>query len=382
MGFTDSGGPPFKKQGSSDLNRVDVESLDEELLGEIYDKRGIGGVAVDKIVGNMIRPWFQLEDETLQAAFKADSARLNLKQTLSTALTYNEVYGGSVIVVGVNQGNLAAPLNHKAQSKIEYLQLYKPSNVYAIQKDDFNNPESFEINKSDGEKIIVHASRVLWFKGRTKLSGESGFFGSSIYQRIIEDLENLRGANESVYKALKRFAVSVLKLSKMGEISTNKEGKQKLQNMLSSISMYRDEENIIALDSEDDFASQTLNLGNLDKILAEFRLSLTAVTEVPESILFGTMAGGLSQNKKADFKQFYDLIDWKRDTQLEKPVQKLLRIMMVAEDVQFTFGALEKEDVELKSKVLKSDVEAYEKLLEMGVVSGEEVREKLGFEVE
>ena len=51
---------------------------------------------------------------------------------------------------------------------------------------------------------------------------------------------------------------------------------------------------IVVIDAEDDYQQHNLSVSGLNQILQEYQTALSAVSEIPVTVLFGRSPGGLS----------------------------------------------------------------------------------------
>ena len=153
--------------------------------------------------------------------------------------------------------------------------------------------------------------------------------------------------------------------------------------------MSRSIDNTVVIDAEDDYQQHNLSVSGLNQILQEYQTALSAVSEIPVTVLFGRSPGGLSSTGESDLENYYNMVSRIQETKL-KPiilfVNKLLSVALdvtaeVPEEYNIEFNPLwnlNEKDVAEVSKI-KIDTEKVEvdnlvSLYGVGALTSDEIR--------
>ena len=93
-------------------------------LTNLYRGDGIASRLIDLPVHDMTRKWFKVLHDT-EDLIQKDLRRLRAKRNVKEALTWADLYGGAIIIMGIDDGgNLEDELNEENIKKIEFLRVY------------------------------------------------------------------------------------------------------------------------------------------------------------------------------------------------------------------------------------------------------------------
>ena len=243
---------------------------------------------------------------------------LGWEEAFSTALYWHRCYGGAVILPIFDGGGLLEePLDTNNIKKVLQLRVYSarectwftrnsdPNDVH------YGEPEMYIVNDQlTGVSFNVHASRVIVFPGETvphhcrqERRDWGGFVLEYIYDQLLYKYD---AANDYTSHLIERFSQGVLKIDNMANMCASEPAN--LQKYLQQIDMTRNILNTLAIDGKDDFELKNVTLTGLDGMLEKYQTALSAVTEIPVTILFGRSPGGQNATGAADFEQYHAMV--------------------------------------------------------------------------
>ncbi|MEX1056508.1 MAG: anti-CBASS Acb1 family protein, partial [Natronospirillum sp.] len=178
--------------------------LSQQALEDIYRGDGIGRRIVDLFAEEMTRKWITVEGDQGEQRLK-QLADLEAKQQFNRALRWAGLYGGSVMVMLINdgQGDLSQPLNTNTIRSVNELIVYDRHQVSWRQESISDDPNSMYFGRAEvmtiqpllGTPYPIHRSRVLVFDGEDvpdRIRQQNSGWGDSRLQ--------------AVYRALGRYA--------------------------------------------------------------------------------------------------------------------------------------------------------------------------------
>lgn len=367
----------------------DILILDKKQLSAIYIGDGIGKRIVKTLPDDMTKRWIEINDDPKNKA-KDELDRLHTSSIFNQALRWQRLYGGSLIVIGSNDGAaLDEPLPAKVKS-INYLKVYPSTQVVLdsanIDKDPlsetFGEIIKYKIKTNFGTEFEVHYTRCLVFKSEElpndlSLSFSHRYWGLSSLQEVYDRLSNFGSSEVAITSTLQEFIISVFKLSNLAEMLNDKEGKSKVYDRMEIINASKSVINSVLLGEDEEFSRNTASLSGIPEILDRMMITISASTGYPVTKLWGRSPAGQNATGESDTNNYYDWVSTSQENQLKEPITKLLSIINTYLDtsISFSFKAVsqpsEKEEIEMKNKQSITD----KTYIETGVLTPEEVRQ-------
>jgi phage-related protein (TIGR01555 family) len=384
--------------------------LSEDLLSDLYINNGLAKKIIDIIPDDMTRQWISIEDDK-DDKIKKKLEFLQAETIFKNALSYQRLFGGSIIIMGIADGrDPSEPVNVNNIKDVFWLYPIEKTEI-ELSLSKFNTDilsenygkvelykvqiEEFTENGATTERLIdIHSSRVLEFKGEllprcySNYNIEDRYWGISSLQSMWDSLSDLGIAYHNVSNLIQELIINVYKFPQLAEKLAQKDGEKAVINRMEIINMYKSIINGVILDSEEDISRTTANLGNLAEILDRLMMSVSADSGIPLTRLFGRSPAGQNATGESDERIYYDKVKSDQETDMRPALNKLIKYIAlsktinVKDNVQFIFNPLfqmtEKEQAELNDKQADSELKkAQERQIYMmnGVLSGEEVRD-------
>ena len=220
-------------------------------LAQIYNTNGIFTRIIDKPAELAVKNGYDvgIGDADLVKEVENTLAELKWKDTAATALKWSRLFGGSVVLIGADDGgDWDEPLDLSAIQKVANLVVFERPEVQPDYNsvvnrvidysnvDRFDRPEYYFITPMyGGSQIRVHESRLLIFRnGRLPRTGsmstEYMLFGAPEYDRIKRELRNTITAHGNGYRLLERCVQAVYKMKILQPL-----WQQKMEKMTSSV---------------------------------------------------------------------------------------------------------------------------------------------------
>lgn len=354
--------------------------LVEKDLEQLYRYNGFAKKIVDLPAYEMTREWVEIENDTENHGLQKLES-LNAKQVLRDACKWGSLYGGALVVMGIDDGGLLEqPVNERGIRNVAWLRVYDRYQVTWTTADVNQNPESpyfgepeyYTINAyTTGQSFVVHASRVLIHYGndvpeRVRVANMG--WGDSVLQSVFEELRDYGIIKSSSVSIVQDFVQTLLQIENLAELISS--GNEDIvKKRLELIDLSRSVNNTILLDKGEDFSKQASSVTGLSDLIGQFALALAGVTGIPVTKLFGQAPAGLNATGESDIRNFYDEISSKQEDILRPMLQKLHRYIMLARDGEYKgrvnaeakicfvplWQLSEKEDADVKNVIAKTD---------------------------
>ena len=256
-------------------------------------------------------------------------------------------FGGAIAIVGAQDGStdFSKPLNEKAIQDVQFLTVFDPSEVSVrdyvgqLGDRDYGNPNSYSIHPKimsagiGANLINVHASRVLLFRGpnisRLQMSANNSF-GDSIFDLTWKVIADFDSSYSNAGALIQDFAQAVFKIKGLAEAVAGDRSdliKKRLEIMDLSRSVLR----ALALDADgEDFERKSTPISGLAELIDRFAIRLAAATRIPVTVLMGQSPAGLNATGASDIRIFYDFISSQQNSLIRKPLERLIRLIMLS----------------------------------------------------
>jgi phage-related protein (TIGR01555 family) len=386
--------------------------LREEELESLFVEDGLAARIVKLLPDDMFREGWEYEfpntDELKAAEFtdKYDEVfeAIGAQTKLKLAFYWARLFGGAAVLIGVLDGQtMDKPLNPRKIKSFETLKILDRTEIefsrIQFQLDPsqprYGQPVLYPIKfySATGveEERLVHYTRVMEIHGDTlprktaaSLSADDRYWGISVLQRAEDRLKTLGSSLGSIDQLLDEMSVGKYKIKDLSMLLSSPEGKEAIQRRVELMDLTRSTFRSQYLDSEEDFARDTVTFTGIPQILYIIFMLLSANTGYPITRLFGVSPAGMNATGESDMRNYYDNVRSAQSTDLKPLLLYILRVISEWQEIPepyIKFMPLEtmneKEQSDLEKQ--KADTEAaeantYKTYVDMGVLEPYEVR--------
>lgn len=360
-----------------------VPRLFEQQLTDLYRGDGFAKRTIDLPTGEMVREWFEIHGDTDGGIMKYLD-RIRARQHTNQALRWSHLYGGSLVVMLINDGGkLDTPLNEGNIKGIEQMRIYDRNRVTWTSADLYADPENPKFGQLEWYTVSptatagmiqpfrVHETRCLRFDGiqvNDRTRQENNGWGDSIFQSVYSQLADLTGSYHASKEVIDDFIQIILKIDNLQELIAS--GQEELvKKRLNIMDLGRHVMNTIMLDTKEDYTKEASRVAGLDKLLGKFAEAYSAVTEIPLTLLMGQSPGGFNAKDEGSVRKWYDKIAQDQEDEMRPQMERLVYLTMLAkegpskgqviEDWALEFNPLwqptEAEVVEMRHKQAETD---------------------------
>jgi len=404
--FTRSNYSNRDKRTGAMIAAADLTPDDEKAL---YRHNAIAARIVDLLPTEAMREGYDIrveEDEDMSEELEREHRRLKVGETVLQAMKWQRAFGGAVILLGTNDGqlDLSKPLNEAGIQTVDTLSVFEPSecNVTQWQNNpmlpNFGEPEFFQIFPRvmgvGAAEVLnrVHRSRVVWIHGnvtdRVRMVAKRGF-GDSVFERCWFALRDFGLSWDAASILLQDFSQAVFKIQGLANaMASDKEGL--VIARMQALDMSRSVLRALLLDAgeaggegAEEFERKTTPTTGLPELLDKVSLFLAANAGVPVALLMGQPPSGLQSTGDADIQFWYNNVKTYQESDIKKALNRITEVICYAKKgpakgvvpefcVEFRplWQPTEKEKAETRLLVAQADV-AY---LTNGVLNVDEVR--------
>lgn len=337
------------QQDSSTAYEYSVDNIVPDMeLTDQYIGNGIFAKIIDAPAEEAVKHGydFKLNDPDVEDFISDELDRLDWEETAATAIKWTRLYGGAIIVMLVDDGcDLDEPIDWDSVEEIEELLVYERAvvqpdrtSLYTTNSNEtrrygskFQRPEFYTVNSRHGS-FRVHESRCLIFQnGRLPDTGIDStylYFGIPEFMRIKEALQNTVVSHGLGPKMLERCTQAIYKMMNLSNQLTTEYGEEKVLKRLEVIDLARGLLNSLVIDAEgEDYDFKSMSLAGVKDIIDTTCNMLSAVTNIPQTTLFGRSPAGENSTGDSDMENYYNYINKIQKMMLKKNMRILLDII-------------------------------------------------------
>ena len=354
----------MNKYGTSQDNSESY-SFDRELvipdmqLTSLYEGNGLFSKIIDTPAEEALKHGFDLnlKNDDLDAFVESALDDLEWEEKAATAIKWARLYGGAIIVMLIDDGRgLEEPVDWENIRSIDELRVYEraivqPDYTSLYMQDfgvrgkpnrasKFGQPEFYYVSSIYGS-FTVHESRCLVFRNGVlpeQISNSTyQYWGMPEYVRIRRALRETTTAHSDAVKLLERSVQAVYSMKNLAALLTTDEGENQVLKRLQVIDQARSFLNSIAIDSEgENYDFKTTQFAGVSDVIDSTCNMLSALTNIPQTILFGRSPAGMNATGDSDLENYYNFVERIQKLMLKRNLRDLL-------DVIFRAGVASKE---------------------------------------
>lgn len=363
------------------LTRTDLEDM---YRGAWLPKKIVNAVADD-----MTREWIDLsfdgmDGESNQQRMESIEKFHSIRTKVNEVLRWARLYGGALLVLGINGDDLSTPLDIESVTKgslkwVRVLDRHRVSPVGSLVTDiddpNFGLPDKYTISDTS---INIHYSRCIRFDGQ-KLPYHAwvanGLWDDSELQHVIDSLRNCDTSTASIATMMFEANIDIVSVPDLSMLLATRDGEQKVIKRFQLSALMKSFNRTLLLDGNEKYDKKSNNFTNLDKVARLFMNDVSGAADIPLTRLFGSSPDGLNSTGDSDIRNYYDMLASKQESDLRKPLEFLYDIMYRSEfgsppkDLKISFKPLWQMSSVDQATVDKTNAERDEIYLANGVIT-------------
>jgi phage-related protein (TIGR01555 family) len=310
------------------LNDMRLDNLESAILGGMpfirnapvddfakYVRGGLFRKVVDKPADKAVALGVEIEgDQNDQISNEFD--RLKVVPAIAQALRYARLSGGGVIVMITDDGLWNQPFDESKLGEIVELRIYPLTALSArdvkyldATKPNFGLPVFYDL-RTRGNTITIHESRLIGIPGdpipESMTVNSVPWAGASVTEACFPAIENYLEVMALAKKIMWRKQQSIYKMMGLAELIQN-DMEPAVQKRVALVDKVRSVLNTVVVDSEDDYDLKDMSLNGIKDIIDEAQIQVSAESNIPVTVLFGTSPGGLNATGKSDENSWHEM---------------------------------------------------------------------------
>lgn len=403
---------------------ADADVTDME-LATFYEQNGLFARVIDAPAEEAVKHGFEiadLEDDTIKGFSDECLDELDWEEMAMQSLKWARLFGGSIAVLLINDGRrLDQPVNWDKIESIDdirvfdrsvispdYSSMYEYDNLkgqdpFRTRGSRLGYPEWFHVSGRNGS-FTVHETRCLIFQNgvlpENTTTSQYQFWGIPEYVRISRAIRDVEVAHGMAPKMLDRSVQAIYKMANLANLLQTEQGEDVVLKRLQIIDMAKGLMNSMVLDANgEDYDFKSFSYTGVSDVINTTCNYLSALTNIPQTILFGRSPAGMNATGSSDLENYYNYVERIQKRMLRSNLRYLLSVILQAgkhtgeikkiPKIKIEFNSLwsmtETEKVALdlqKAQVESAKAQTLAAYVQMQAIDPEEVRQKLADEGE
>ena len=345
----------MNKYGTKDDSSEQYRFESDEPVTDIeltlnYEENGMFAKIIDIPADDAVSSGFSygVTDTELENFINKSLEELNFEEVAATAIKWSRLYGGAIVVMIIDDGKeLTEPVDWDAIRGIDELLVFERplvtpdyNSIYTYKAADkgrskFGMPEFYDVAPIYGGAFRVHESRCLLFKnGKLPMLStktEYRFFGTPEYARIHKALQETVTSHGNGVKLLDRAVQAIYKMKNLAELLSTEAGEDIVLKRLEIIDMARGILNSLCIDADgEDYDFKTISFSGVKDVIDSACNMLSAVTQIPQTKLFGRSPAGENSTGEGDMENYYKFVGKIQKINLKKNLGTIIDIILIS----------------------------------------------------
>ena len=325
----------------------------DDLLTMFYEGNGLFAKIIDTPAEEAVKNGFTmkgLKDQDLEEFYNDALDDLDWEENMITAIKWARLFGGSIVVMMIDDGGgLEEPLDWRNIRSIDDMRVYdrsliqpdwkslynyKPNDPFGTRGSRLGLPEFYDVYSKYGT-FRVHDSRCLVFQNGILPENTSNsiyeMWGMPEYVRLKRAIRDAEISHGAAPKLLDRSVQAIYKMKDLSAELATEEGEDRVLKRLQIIDMARGLLNSIAIDSEgEEYDFRTFQFNGVADVIDSACNFLSALTCIPQTILFGRSPAGMNSTGESDLENWYNYLERIQKRMLKGNLRYLLSIIFQA----------------------------------------------------
>lgn len=366
-------------------------------LTNAYNKNAFLQTAVNQMVEDAFRNDGLIIDSKTLSTEELEKLRTTMQdegdiEAIIDCIRWGRLYGGGVLIANTEQ-DYKLPLleNQLKGKKLQFLATNRwqclPNGDSPYTAKTFTLTDSLNTSYSESAKhgATIDRSRVATFTGRKSPYMTSAMlqgWNASIFEGILEPINNLLGAFNVSLELLSEAKIDIFKIAGLSQLLLSPDGEKQVRKRIQIATENKNYKGSLAMDSEDNYEQKQISFGGIPDLLNQMMFIFAGYLRYPVSKLFGKGSSGFSSGDD-DIENYNGNVD----SDVRIPAKRLIKWVVdlrclqlfgrTLPDFQVHWKPLkvmsEKEQAEINSRRLAD----YLQLVDRNIMTKQMVAQKL-----
>lgn len=321
----------------------------------------------------------------------------NIDKLLQKALELDGYEGGCFIFIDTGAKNDELKLPLVIDESSEELKRYRPLKFKVIDPINvfpgiYNSSNPLDDNYFDPETYlvlgtVVHKSRLIRIVSNEVpllLKPSYNFLGVPQAQLLWDYVAHFNQNRNSVNTLLNKFSLIAFKTNMSDVLHGALD--DDLSQRIDYLAKKRNNDSILVIDKDsEDLINLVTPIGGMTDIVKQSLEMLAIVNHMPAVVLFGQSPSGFNATGESDLINYSNLIEMKKIELLKEPLSVILNAIRIHDSyctdiINFEFNKFDTSRQSIEAMTKKTEADTRAVYIQSGVLSVEEVRNKVASE--
>jgi len=391
---------------SEDTFFVATRLIDRMSLETVYNESWAAAKFINIPVDDMFIRWRKFTDMSERGVdvMTQQEKKHKVRERLARAMKAGRLYGTGLLVLMTKEAPLDFPLNVNRirpgdLTNILVVDRFDAS-IYTRDTDpfseNFGKPSMYHINIKGGGTILVHASRVLRFDGKTPLSS-TGWdtydqdWGVSEIIPVMTSIKQDSVVASGVAHLTQEASIPVVNIENFQEALegecdaangvTNSDADTTLSQLANTFTSTKSIFRTVFLGANDKFERQHVNFANIPDLMDRYAKRLSAAADIPATRFWGQSPVGMNATGDSDLENYAAHVASMQNVKLPGPLELLDTVLAkdagLKEVISYEFLSLMDISEKEQADIAKTKVEAAVLAVGGPILDEEEARKML-----
>jgi phage-related protein (TIGR01555 family) len=334
------------------------EGLSYAVLSDMFHADATVRKACEKRPRDALRKGFRVSvpDEAggvdTSTAIQDAADALDAVARFREACTWENLYGGCVIMLGVDDGRTGIdsqtlPLELERVRRLIWLRVVDARKCQRSWLDtdvdddpespDFGQPTHYmlRLDAKRGTYARVHRDRLIVFPGMLtaeEIRAQRGGWGISVIDPVYEALQRNVTAWQSAGSAMSNAQYVVYRLKGLAHMFSLPNGEESAKKRAQAMEMAKSMISAILIDADDEYTRENPNFGNMPDMLDAFMLDAASALDMPATVLWGRSPAGENATGESDLQLWNaDLLSY-QEHHLRPRLQRFVEVLLASKE--------------------------------------------------
>ena len=325
----------------------DIQFNQRQPLDRFYRNSWLIRDLIDIPVNDMFSRWREFEGAQAEQMREAE-VRFDVRRRLGDAIKAGRRYGTGLLVMVTYDAPLEEPLRVEALRDNDLSHLYVADRFNAEVAEvevDFNDsqygrPLRYRLDLPNGNRVIVHASRVLRFDGipplnRNQYGGYAGneAWGRSIIAYAIDAAKTESSLTQSVGHLAQEMSMTTMKIADFHDIIAERgisgrvDKSPSILDNVRQVARTKSNYRIQVIDADSDLTRVEVRWNGLPQVQQQVNVQLAAIADMPATRLMGQSPLGMNATGESDLVNYAMTIQAQQEQLLTEPLMRLDEVL-------------------------------------------------------
>lgn len=287
------------------------------------------------------RAW-QADQKDAEALEKSER-QLRIRARVKEALVRARLYGGALLVMGVDDGqspDLPLRVDSVRAGQLKFVHVLNRFEVSTGTLDNdamspgFGEPQHYMVNTVAGA-VKIHPSRTVRLIGNevTDMALAPDGWGDSVLQAVYDAVMNVARSTAGIAALIHEAKVDVVRIPQLMQLIATQEYEQQLMRRFTLASTAKSMVNTLILDAEEQYERNQISFAQLPELMQQYIQIAAGAADIPATRFVGMAPAGLNATGESDLRNYAIRLRNEQENVLTPALDRLDEVM-----IRSTFG--------------------------------------------